>query len=765
MLINMGPQAKKKMLQLINDSWRSGIVPEVWKEATILPIHKKGKDKGKATSYRPISLTSCVGKLMERLINNRLTWHLESKGHINAEQAAFRQNRSTEDQITYISQAIEDSFQDKKHTLAVWIDLEKAFDKVWKNGLRLKLRKCGIDGRMFKWIDHYLTKRRARVKIKHSKSKIKEMKHGVPQGGVLSPTLFLIFIKDILDKMTKGVKGAMYADDLVLWCCCEEHITTANFRLREALNQLEKWTQNWAVKVNAGKTTYTVFTLSTKVQKVDLNFNDHQLQEDKTPIYLGVTFDQRLTWKEQLQKNKTKAKLRMSLMRKLAGTSWGANHNTLKRLYVGRIRPTLEYGMAATCTASNSQKESLTKIQNQSMRLMTGAMRSTPISCLETMTGLQSLDERRDVKVLTQAAKFNRLPDHPINNIARIPRTRLKRTSFLKESKELAKENLELDDQIPEPLPQASTIPPWQELSLNIITTIPGIENKDTQPQHVRKCIASDYIESYYNAESWTEVYTDGSATEATKDGGAGVFIKYTEGEAKLSYATGKYSTNYKAETMAMKNAAEELCRNSNKIKPNTVILTDALSVLQGLKNMKEKELDPLRRELMNLTTKTKVVLQWIPAHCGIQGNEIADSLAKEGSGLEQTDRRTSYREAKAHIKRHSKTRWLQNHKDFCKTDPFYKLSREDQVIIFRMRTGHNRMNAHLKRINLSQTDLCPCGQAPMTSDHILQDCQNFTRLRGGIWPQETPSRTKLFGNLLDLRRTAKFLRMTNITI
>ena len=114
-------------------------MPEVWKEATILPIHKKGKDKGKATSYRPISLTSCVGKLMERLINNRLTWHLESKGHINAEQAAFRQNRSTEDQITYISQAIEDSFQDKKHTLAVWIDLEKAFDKVWKNGLRLKL--------------------------------------------------------------------------------------------------------------------------------------------------------------------------------------------------------------------------------------------------------------------------------------------------------------------------------------------------------------------------------------------------------------------------------------------------------------------------------------------------------------------------------------------------------------------------------------------------------------------------------------------------
>ena len=114
MLINLGPQGKKKLLQLFNDSWRTGIVPEVWKEATILPIHKKGKDKKKATSYRPISLTSCVGKLMERLINNRLTWHLESKGHINPEQAAFRQNRSTKDQVTYSTQAIEDAFQEKK---------------------------------------------------------------------------------------------------------------------------------------------------------------------------------------------------------------------------------------------------------------------------------------------------------------------------------------------------------------------------------------------------------------------------------------------------------------------------------------------------------------------------------------------------------------------------------------------------------------------------------------------------------------------------
>ena len=189
MLLNLGPRTKKKLLQLYNESWKTGNVPQVWKDATMIPVHKKGKDKSEASSYRPISLTSCTGKLLERLINNRLMWHLERKQHISPEQAAFRQNRSTEDQVTYIAQSIEDGFQEKRHTLAVWIDMEKAFDKVWKTGLKLKLQQCGVAGRMFKWIAQYLLNRTARTQVGHHYSKKKVLKEGVPQGGVLSPTL------------------------------------------------------------------------------------------------------------------------------------------------------------------------------------------------------------------------------------------------------------------------------------------------------------------------------------------------------------------------------------------------------------------------------------------------------------------------------------------------------------------------------------------------------------------------------------------------
>ena len=102
----------------------------------MIPIHKKGKNKLKTSSYRPIRLTSCVGKVMERMINTRLIWHLETNNLIAKEQAEFRQNRSTEDQAAYFAQEVEDGFQEKQYTLAAWIDMEKAFDKVWKDGLR-----------------------------------------------------------------------------------------------------------------------------------------------------------------------------------------------------------------------------------------------------------------------------------------------------------------------------------------------------------------------------------------------------------------------------------------------------------------------------------------------------------------------------------------------------------------------------------------------------------------------------------------------------
>ena len=330
MLVNLGNGMKRKLLQLFNTSWRSGRIPQAWKEATMTPIHKQGKSKDKAESYRPISLLSCLCKTTERMVNTRLTWYLENNNILIEEQAGFRKGRCTEDQITLISQSIEDGFQEKKNTVAVWIDMEKTFDRVWKKGLSYKLQKYGITGKMHQWITEFLRKRKARVKIQEHLSRCHTLKEGVPQGSVLSPTLFSIYINDIQSVIPKGVNAALYADDLAIWTT-EENIGTAKVRLQNALENLNMWTQDWIMKANAKKTTFTIFTLSTKKPTVTLTLDGQILIEENNPKYLGITFDPRLTWKTHIDTCHQKGLTRTCILRKLAGLEWGADSNILKK--------------------------------------------------------------------------------------------------------------------------------------------------------------------------------------------------------------------------------------------------------------------------------------------------------------------------------------------------------------------------------------------------------------------------------------------------
>ena len=144
MLKHLGACSRAVLLKIFNHSWIKGVVPAVWKEAIIIPIPKKGKDKKNPPSYHPISLLSCVGKLLERMINRRLINHLESNNVLSPTQTGYRKHRSTEDQLAYLAQNIEDAFQEKRKVLAVFFDFSNAFDKVWKEGLLVKLLRTGV---------------------------------------------------------------------------------------------------------------------------------------------------------------------------------------------------------------------------------------------------------------------------------------------------------------------------------------------------------------------------------------------------------------------------------------------------------------------------------------------------------------------------------------------------------------------------------------------------------------------------------------------
>ena len=298
MLKHLGPSTKNILLQVFNSSWHSGKFPSRWKEAYIKPSLKKGKDKNKPESYRPISLLSCTGKLLERLVNKRLLWYLESNNLISPSQTGYRQHRGTEDQLAYLTQDILDGFSEKKKTVAVFFDLSKAFDTVWKKGLLLKLKRSGIQGKMFSWIKDFLFQRTARVKLDGTLSNLVKIREGVPQGGVISPVLFLVYINDITNILPRQVSNTLHADDFAVWSK-ETQTQTAAYRIQDTVNKVDSWTKEWALNLNITKTVLMLFSICPR-ETVKIQLQNQTIPQVDTTIFIGATLDTRLTFSAHL---------------------------------------------------------------------------------------------------------------------------------------------------------------------------------------------------------------------------------------------------------------------------------------------------------------------------------------------------------------------------------------------------------------------------------------------------------------------------------
>lgn len=217
MLTNLPKIGQKALLGLVNASWKRKEVPADWMKAKIIPIPKPGKDRSEVQSYRPISLTSVVAKTAERMVKNRLVYWLEQNRKFDKHQAGFRRGRSTEDQLLKMIQSIGDGFNRRppNRTLLALIDFSRAFDRVWHNGLYRKMCDEGIPKCIIQWTRGFLRERRGQVLLNGTNSSVKTFKAGVPQGTVLGPVLFLIFINDILKEVPE-LEWSLYADDLAI---------------------------------------------------------------------------------------------------------------------------------------------------------------------------------------------------------------------------------------------------------------------------------------------------------------------------------------------------------------------------------------------------------------------------------------------------------------------------------------------------------------------------------------------------------------------
>ena len=382
------------LARLFTSSIQLGYIPTAWKLATLRMLLKPDKLPSLTTSYRPISLISSIMKLFERVIEQRLRSHLEHIGFINKHQSGFRKAKSTDDHLFRLSQSIMESFNRGEHVVAAFLDVEKAFDNVWHNGLRFKIFQLDLPTKMTRWFSDFLVGRLIQVNVNSFFSSQISPKAGVPQGSVLSPLLFLIYVNDLPTPHHKQNSLSQFADDTAQWAF-SRNVRLAAKLLQQDLLTLAMWCAKWRIKLNPVKTK-VIFSRSALARKTELNL---KLYGETLKIYpqvkfLGITFDSQLNFKKHFEDILDRCNTRYHRLRLLVNKNWGPSPATLIQIYKQCVRPIFEYGSISTITTSDNIISKIQRFQNKFIRL---ALRLPKYICprlLHDSSGLPYVKDR-----------------------------------------------------------------------------------------------------------------------------------------------------------------------------------------------------------------------------------------------------------------------------------------------------------------------------------------------------------------------------------
>jgi hypothetical protein len=365
------------LLHIINLSLETGIYPDIFKTAHIKPIFKKG-NKTQANNYRPISLLSIFSKLLEKCIKNRICNFLEENNLLSKNQFGFRSQIGTEEAILKVTTKIYSSIDINDKPLAIFLDLAKAFDTVSHPILLQKLHNIGIRGITLDLISSYLRERKQFVKINDTLSNPRTIKYGVPQGTVLGPLLFLIFINDLCS-LLENCDTTTFADDTVIIFSSKSWELTHQLA-ETGLNVVKKWLNSNLLTLNNDKTMYITFSPRTNSQPLNSVIKIHKptchlsipncdcyiVEKAHSTRYLGIIVDQHLKWNEHIQNIIKKLRYVIATFYNVRNILSPSN---LKLLYYALVQSTIQYGIAGWGGTYDKHLQPLLVIQNLLLKL------------------------------------------------------------------------------------------------------------------------------------------------------------------------------------------------------------------------------------------------------------------------------------------------------------------------------------------------------------------------------------------------------------
>lgn len=731
MLKHLSRSSILNLLKIYNRIWEERIFPNAWYEAIVIPFPKPGRDPRNPKNYRPIALTSCLCKLFEKMVNARLVYVLETKNILSPHQSGFRRGRTTLDNIMLLETNIRNAFLRRNHLISIFFDIEKAYDRTWRYGILRDLFNFDFRGNLPIFIKNFLAGRNFKVRIGNVLSNTFTQEEGVPQGSVLSVTLFSIKINNILSVLPPTVHGSLYVDDLQISCQGKD-IRYIERQLQTTVNRIIRWTYENGFNISLDKTTCVHFSRRRGLfLEPNILIGTNKINVADTARFLGVTLDKKLNFHAHIAHLRKKCEKGLNLLKVLSNTSWGAEKTSMLKIYRSMIRSKLDYACPVYGSARASALRRLDTVHHSALRICSGAFRTSPVQslyadCLEPSLSLtrRCISMKYFFRILSHSS-------HPLNQIildTSSDRLYTNRPSLippfgLRMRSQICNTKLANVDVSNCPL---FSLPPWRSQKVTFIYPFKNL-NKDNTNNKIYCHLFAAHRNEYPN---FAEIYTDGSKSDNH------VGFAYSCDNRTISFKLPDHCSIYTAEFIAIK---EALLHISKRARNNYIIYSDSQSVLTSLRSYHIDH--PLAIAVLDLHRRLlhrgfNILFCWVPSHVGIAGNEIVDKAAKNSHNV--LNHPIPYSDLKWAIKQSIFNSWNEDWNNMIDNKlhmikpticAWNNLShRKLDVILTRLRIGHTRLT-HCYLLTRETAPSCNFCHSPLTIRHVLTSCSQFHNL------------------------------------